>query len=335
MRRFRRPRTRGEKSLERTKMRTLITGVAGFAGSYLAELLLKDGVELYGAVFPGESTRNLESFKSDLRLSTCDIRDAGAVRKLIAEARPEEIYHLAALTFIPDSIDDPRSTFETNLMGTMNVLEAAKSLSDAPRFLFVGSADEYGLVGKDELPIGEQTPLRPTNPYSVSKLSASMLAYQYGLSGGVRVVRVRPFNHTGPRQSPRFVCSDFARQVVEAERGEDRREISVGNLEPRRDFTDVRDVVRAYRDILRRGEAGEVYNICSGKSVAVGEILDALVSSSGQSLSIVQRSDRLRKTGIEEIRGDFSKIERAAGWRPSIPLEKTLEDMLEYWRETS
>ena len=316
--------------------RALITGIAGFAGSYLAELLLlEEGAEVSGSVFPGEPTRNIQPHLSRLRLETCDIRDPEAVCRLVEQTRPDEIYHLAAITFIPESIDDPRVTFETNLYGTMNVLEAAVKFADGARILFVGSADEYGLVGSEDLPIGERTPLRPLNPYSVSKASAGMLAYQYAASGGLDVVRVRPFNHTGPRQSPRFVCSDFARQVVEIETGVRAPELSVGSLKPRRDFTDVRDVVRAYRDILRLGESGEVYNICSGRSVAVGEIVDMLVSISGRDIGVVERSDRLRGTEVEEVRGDCGKIEKAAGWRPSIPIEKTLEDMIEYWRGIS
>ena len=313
--------------------RVLITGVAGFAGSHLAELLLGDGAEVHGTIFPGESTAGIDPFKSRLKLSTCDIRDAGAVGGLISETGPEEICHLAAVTFIPESIDDPRLTFETNLFGTMNVLEAARKHADTARVLFVGSADEYGVVREDDLPVGEDTPLRPVNPYSVSKVSADMLAHQYARAFGLRIVRVRPFNHTGPRQSPRFVCSDFARQVVEVEKGLRPARVNVGSLRPRRDFTDVRDVVRAYRDVLRGGEPGEVYNICSGRSLAVGEILEALLKLSGQSIEVVEQSSRLRKTDVVEIRGDFGRIEEAVGWRPSIPIEQTLEDMIAYWRD--
>ncbi len=313
--------------------RALITGIAGFAGSHLAELLLlEEGLEISGSVFPGEPIRNIESILSRLKIENCDIRDAGAVDALVKRARPDEIYHLAAIAFVPESIDDPRATFETNLFGTMNVLEAAKKYAAEARVLFVGSADEYGLVREEDLPIGERLPLRPLNPYSVSKASAGMLVHQYAVSGSLDIVHVRPFNHTGPRQSPRFVCSDFAHQVVEIERGVRAPEMLVGSLRPRRDFSDVRDVARAYRDILRLGESGEVYNICSGRSVAIGEIVDMLVSTSDCEIAVVERSDRLRGTEVDEVRGDFGKIEKAVGWRPSIPLEKTLKDMIEYWR---
>jgi GDP-4-dehydro-6-deoxy-D-mannose reductase len=315
--------------------KALITGIAGFAGSHLAELLLAEGAEVGGTVFPDESTRNIEPFRTDLRLSTCDIRDAVALAKLVEEVRPDEIYHLAAVTFIPESINDPRLTFETNFFGTMNVLEAAKQLENSARVLFVGSADEYGLISKDDLPVDERTPLRPLNPYSVSKASAGMLAFQCAFASGLHVVRVRPFNHTGPRQSPRFVCSDFAHQIVEVEKGLRPPEISVGNLQPRRDFADVRDVVRAYRDILRQGGSGQVYNVCTGRSVAVGEILEMLLAISGQKLRIIERSDRTRKTDVEEVRGDFGKIEKAVGWTPSISMATTLEDMIDYWRQVS
>jgi GDP-4-dehydro-6-deoxy-D-mannose reductase len=315
--------------------RALITGIAGFAGSHLAELLLEDGVEVCGLVFPGEPTQNIDPIISHLKLSTCDIRDAEAVGRAVGQSNPDHIYHLAAITFIPESLDDPRLTFETNLFGTMNVLEAAKRSAGAARVLFVGSADEYGFVGSEELPVSERTPLRPLNPYSVSKASASMLAFQYAASRALHVVRVRPFNHTGPRQSPRFVCSDFARQIVEIEKGKSGAEVSVGNLRPKRDFTDVRDVVRAYRDVLEKGESGQVYNICSGRAFSVGDILDMLLSISAQEIKIIECSDRLRETDVDEIRGDFSKIEKAVGWKPTIPLSSTLEGMIEYWRKNS
>jgi GDP-4-dehydro-6-deoxy-D-mannose reductase len=313
-------------------MKALITGIAGFAGSHLAELLLESGDEVCGCVFPGESTRNLDGFESDLQLFTADIRDSDAVSTLVAGVKPDAIYHLAAIAFIPDSIADPRLTFETNLMGSMNLFEAAKKSVKGSRILFVGSADEYGVVREGELPVNEENPLRPANPYSVSKVSASMLAYQYGLSGQLDVVRVRPFNHTGPRQSPQFVCSDFARQIVEVEKKKRAADIQVGNLNPKRDFSDVRDVVRAYREIVRHGERCEVYNICSGTAVEIREILNMLVSASGQDVRIVERQNRVRKSEVKEIRGDFGKLERATGWKPSVPLQRTLEDLLEYWR---
>jgi GDP-4-dehydro-6-deoxy-D-mannose reductase len=314
-------------------MKALITGIAGFAGSHLAELLLDEGEEVSGTVLPQESLRNLDPFLDRLKLTPCDLRDAQATKRLIAQVGPDSIYHLAALTFIPDSVIDPRATFETNLFGALNVLEGAAKLPARPRVLFVGSADEYGRVRQGELPITEENPLRPANPYSVSKVSASMLAYQYGLNGRLHIVRVRPFNHTGPRQSPRFVCSDFAKQIVEAEKGLRPPEIHVGNLRPKRDFTDVRDVVRAYRDILKGGSPCEVYNICAGRAVAVGELLGILLNISGRRLTVIEAPERTRRSDVDEIRGDNRKIRAAIGWQPTIPLEKTLADMLEYWRK--
>lgn len=313
-------------------MKALITGIAGFAGSHLAELLLQEGDEISGTVLPEESLRNLDEVAARVKLLACDLRDSQAVERVITQVRPDHIYHLAALTFIPDSMIDPRITFEVNLFGTLNLLEAARKLGTAPRVLFVGSADEYGRVKESELPITEDNPLRPSNPYSVSKVSASMLACQYGLNGQLHVVRVRPFNHTGPRQSARFVCADFARQIVEAELGRRPPEIHVGNLRPRRDFTDVRDVVRAYRDILRAGASCETYNICSGKSVAVSELLEILLNISGRRVKVIEKPDRARQSDVSEIRGDYTKIRTAVGWQPKIALERTLEDMIEYWR---
>lgn len=314
-------------------MRVFITGIAGFAGSHLAELLLNDGEEVLGTFLQDEPLQNIEVFQDDLRLFPCDVRDADTLKKIMKEVQPEEIYHLAAIAFIPASINDPRATFETNLLGTLNVFEAAKGMGGNPRILFVGSADEYGMVANDELPVTEDNPLRPASPYSVSKVSASLLAYQYALAENAHVVRTRSFNHTGPRQSSQFVCSDFARQIVEAEMGKGSPEVHVGNLKPKRDFTDVRDVVRAYRDVLRHGEPCEVYNICSGTSVGIGEILDMLISLSGRQIRVVERPERTRKCDVDEIRGDYGKIKSTAGWMPLIPLDKTLEDMIEYWRQ--
>jgi GDP-4-dehydro-6-deoxy-D-mannose reductase len=260
------------------------------------------------------------------------MRDGEAIEKLIAQVNPEEIYHLAALAFIPDSISNPRLTFDTNLYGTLNILEAARKASPRCRILFVGSADEYGRVRRDELPIAEHNPLRPANPYSVSKASASMLAYQYALSERMHIVRVRPFNHTGPRQSPQFVCSDFARQIVEAERGSRPPHVHVGNLKPRRDFTDARDVVRAYRDVLRRGDPSDVYNVCSGIAVSIGEVLEQLLALSASRPAVVESPERTRESDVNEIRGDFAKLQRTTGWRPAIPLSQTLHDLIEHWR---
>ena len=315
-------------------MRALITGIAGFAGSHLAEHLLdRTDLEVHGLILPQFGTANLSAICHRLVLHEGDVSDYQRVLALLGECRPDLIFHLAAQAAPSLSLVQPGETLTNNILGQLNILQAAVELGLAPRILVIGSADEYGQVLPEELPVKETNAFRPINPYSVSKIAQDYLGYQYFLSHGLPVVRLRPFNHIGPRQGPGFVVADFARQVAEAEAGKREPVVRVGNLQNRRDFTDVRDMVRAYHLALTVGEPGEVYNVGSGRSWSVGEILDQLVSLSRVKLEIVPDTARFRPTDIPVIVCDCSKFRACTGWQPVIPLERTIRDVLDYWRE--
>ena len=261
------------------------------------------------------------------------LMNLAALKELFAAARPTHIFHLAAQAFVPASWDDPWDTLANNIRGQLNVLLAALALGTSPRVLVVGSADEYGTVAAQELPIRESNPLRPNNPYAVSKVTQDMLGYQYYASHKLPVVRVRPFNHIGPRQSPVFVTSDFAKQIAEAEAGLREPVLHVGDLSTRRDFSDVRDIVRGYHVALAQGEPGEVYNLGAERSYSIREVLDRLIALGRVPLSLEVDAERLRPVDIPEIVSDCSKFRARTGWQAQIPLEQSLQDILDYWRE--
>ncbi|MBU4480625.1 GDP-mannose 4,6-dehydratase [Patescibacteria group bacterium] len=314
-------------------MKALITGISGFAGSYLAEFLLNNGYEVYGTFYDKSTFSNLNGFIDKIKLYQCDIRNYATLKTIIGDVRPEEIYHLAAISFVPTSLKDPKLTFDTNLYGTLNLYQAVIEQKINPKILFVGSADEYGIVNEDDLPIKEGCPLRPMNPYSISKASADFLSYTYFKNYGLNIVRVRPFNHIGPRQSPDFVCSSFAKQIAEIEKGLKEPMIKVGNLEAKRDFSDVRDMVRGYWLALDKGEPGEVYNLCSEKTIQIKGLLNHLLELSSKKIEITKDPKRMRPSDNPILQGDCSKFRRKSGWKPEIPLDKTLKDILEYWRK--
>jgi len=313
-------------------MKALITGISGFAGSHLAEFLLNKKYKVFGIFYDKSTFSNLNDFIDKITLFKCDIRNYDSLKKIIKEVQPDEIYHLAAISFIPTSLKNPKLTFDTNLYGTLNLYQAVIELKINPKILFVGSADEYGLVKESDLPIREDCPLRPINPYSISKVSADSLSYFYFKNFYLNIIRVRPFNHIGPRQSPEFVCSSFAKQIAEIEKGLKRPIVYVGNLDARRDFSDVRDVVKAYWLATEYCDPGEVYNICSGKSYSIKEVLDTLISYTKVKIDIKQDSARMRPSDVPILGGDSSKFRKQTGWKPEIPFEKTLEDILDYWR---
>jgi GDP-4-dehydro-6-deoxy-D-mannose reductase len=315
-------------------VRALITGVTGFAGSFLAEHLLEQGnVDVYGLGLPQGGAGHVSHLSDRIRLLTGSLDDPSWVRQLVADIRPDCIFHLAAQAAVSPSFSDPSATLTTNIISQVNVLQACLMSPINPVILIVGSGDEYGMVRREDLPVTETTPFRPTSPYSVSKIAQDMLGLQYFLSHKLRCVRVRPFNHIGPRQSDAFVVAGFARQIAEAEAGLRPPVILVGNLEPSRDFSDVRDMVRAYWLAVRLGTPGDVYNIGSGRSYVIRDILNTLISLSNARLTIEVDPQRLRPTDTPEVRCDSSRFRQATGWQPEIPIERTLHDVLAYWRE--
>ena len=315
-------------------MRILITGITGFVGSHLTEWALSRGADVIGALRWRSNTEHIEHLRDRLTLIESELRELSSARDLVERARPDYIVHLAAQSFVGASWQTPAETLMTNAIGQMNLFESIRQLGSAARFLVIGSSEEYGLVEPDELPIRETNPLRPLSPYAVSKVTQDLMGFQYFKSYGLDIVRARAFHHTGPRRGDSFSTSTFAKQIVEIEAGLRAPVVEVGDLKPVRDFSDVRDIVRGYWELLERGTAGEVYNLCSGLDWTIERMLTFLISRSSVS-GIEVRTDaaRLRPSDVPVLRGSYEKIERAVGWRPRIPLEQTLTDLLDYWRQ--
>lgn len=316
-------------------MKVLITGITGFAGSHLAEYILarQPGVEVCGLVRWRSRMDNIVAIRDKVKLCEGDIKDIVSLQKCLVEFRPDYVFHLAAQSFVPSSWRLPAETFAINAIGQVNLFEALLGLKLDPKIQVAGSSEEYGHVNSDEVPMKETNPLRPLSPYAVSKVAQDLLGYQYFQSYGLRVVRTRGFNHTGPRRGEVFVTSTFAKQIVEVEKKKREPVIYVGNLEAKRDFTDVRDMVRAYWLAADKGEAGEVYNIGSGKTMAMKDMLDILLSLSKAKVKVQVDPARLRPSDVPILYSDCRKFVSLTKWKPRIPLEKTFKDLLDYWRE--
>jgi GDP-4-dehydro-6-deoxy-D-mannose reductase len=315
-----------------TRLRALITGGAGFAGTHLAEMLLADAdVEVWGTSHhaPAPDLPGLHG----LQTTTCDLLDRDAVQAMLAQLRPNWIFHLAGQSDVGGSWGSAWETIEANMRSQLNLLEAMVQVKLDARILIVGSNNEYGLVSAQDLPIDEETPLRPDTPYGVSKIGQDYLGLQFFLSHQVRAVRVRSFNYIGPRQNEKFVTAAFARQIAEIEVGVGEPVLRVGNLEAQRDFTDVRDMVRAYRLALEKCADGAVYNIGSGRSEAIHHLLDLLLTRARLPIRVEQDPARMRPSDVPISVCDVTKFHAATGWQPRIPLEKSLGDILDYWRE--
>jgi GDP-4-dehydro-6-deoxy-D-mannose reductase len=311
---------------------TLVTGVTGFAGSWLVEALLERGETVVGlsrqAVWPAEA----QHLAGRVELHACDITDGDRLEALLRMVRPARIYHLAGYAATGRSFREPDAAWEGNLTGTRRLYDAVHRWGGRPRILYVGSGLIYGDTPN---PPTEETAPRPSSPYAASKAAADLASFQYTCNPGLDIVRARPFNHIGPRQSPQFAVASFARQIALAERGEGPAVLETGNLRPERDLTDVRDVVSAYLLLMERGRTGEAYNIGSGQSQSMRTVLDRLLALTGQPFEVRAREDLSRPTDVHRVQVEASKLRRETGWAPHYPLQQTLADILDYWRENS
>jgi GDP-4-dehydro-6-deoxy-D-mannose reductase len=344
-------------------LRVLITGVTGMAGSHLAEYALSlPDVQVFGTYRWRSRMDNLEDLTAagrvhriasggnvqssddlarhvdrearsgSLNLLLGDLSDPSSMRRVIAGVRPDRIFHLAAQSFVPASWDAPAQTFDLNVIGQIHLFEAIRDSGLDPLVQVAGSSEEYGLVLPDEVPMKETNPLRPLSPYAVSKVAQELLAWQYHRSYGLRAVVTRGFNHTGPRRGENFVTSTFALQIAQIEKGLKPPVIDVGDLESKRDWTDVRDMVRGYWLALERGTPGDVYNLGSGQSRTVGDMLELLLTFSSRKVEVRVDPSRLRPSDVKILWADCTKFVAQTGWTPEIPFSKTMADLLDYWR---
>jgi len=307
-------------------LRILITGITGFVGSHLAEYMLKLGHEVFGAARPRSSLDNLRLCKKSITILDCNVLDYISVYRIIKEINPDIIFHLAAQSFVPTSWNSPQDTFTTNVIGTLNVLESVKALRLNCIIHVAGTSEEYGFVKPDEIPIKETNFLKPMSPYGVSKVAADLLAQQYNYSYGLHTIVTRAFNHEGPRRGRQYVISNFIIQALQSDI------INTGNTETIRDFTDVRDMVKAYWLAIRDCEAGQVYNICSEKGVKINDLIPMIGSILKKELKVIRDNSLFRPSDVPILIGDCTKFKKETGWQPAIPLETTIRDMVEYWK---
>lgn len=319
-------------------MKALVTGVAGFAGSHLADLLISEGIDVYGLVMPGGSLENLHEIQGDplranrLRLVEVDIAGGESLAGIVKEICPDQVYHLAAASSVRRSLEDPGETFRVNVLGSRNLFEAIRRAAMRARVLLVSSAEAYGESAQLPRPLQEDDPLLPVSPYGASKAAAEAVASRYVADFDLDIIRVRPFPHTGPRHAPHFVFPDFARQVVEIEAGIREPVIRTGSLEVRRDITDVRDMVRAYWLALARGESGAVYNLCSEAVHSLRDVVDVLCAQTSLAVTVVTDPGRLRPSDLPALVGSCRRFSERTGWAATIPLARTLGDLIAYWR---
>lgn len=305
----------------------LITGAEGFIGSHLADFLLEKGFDIYASVYA--EIKNIKHLEDKITIMKCDIKDRDRVEEIISNVKPDYIFHLAAQSLLLPSWQNPKETFDTDILGTFYVLDAIRKAGIDPLIQVACSSAEYGLNYEHELPVTETKEFRPSSPYGISKIGTDMLAYLYHQAYGMKIVRIRPFNITGPRKVL-DVCSDFARSIVAIENGQ-AETLDVGNLDTIRDVTDFRDGIKAIWLLTEKGTQGEVYNICCGKGYRIREILDEFISLSNKPIRIRQVPEKMRLLDDPVQIGDNSKL-RALGWKPEIPLRRIVADVLDYWR---
>lgn len=310
-------------------MDALVIGAGGFVGNYLIQELYSRNFSVGATILPRESVRS-----KNCEVFTLDILNESEIKNLLRTHQPKYIYHLAAQSSVAVSWKNPHLTIDVNIKGVLNLLEAVRSIPEYyPRILLVGSGEEYGAVKPEICPVSEESPIQPANPYAVSKACQNMLGTMYAKSYGMGIVMARAFNHIGVGQSPTFVASDFALQIAEIEAGFRSPVIQVGNLSAKRDFSDVRDIVRAYVLLMEKGCAGETYNVGSGHAVSIQELLDTLLNLSTVSIAVEQNPDRMRPSDVPVIEADTSKLRKDTGWTPEYSLEETLYTMLMHNRK--
>lgn len=305
------------------KPRAFITGVSGFVGPYLVRHLVASGFEVFGCDRRGSAVAGCV-------VEQCDVTDAAAVAKVVKKVSPDVIFHLAGQSSVAKSWKEPELTWKVNVDGFRNLLDSVTAAGISPKILLVSSAEVYGIPQK--LPISESHQIAPISPYGESKVEQERIALAH-VKDGMHIVISRSFNHTGPGQPSEFVCSNFARQVAGIGKGSQPPAIKVGDLRIKRDFSDVRDVVKAYLLLLEKGKPGEAYNVCSGSAFTIGDVIEKLAKISGAKFRVEQESSRVLGNAVPALQGDHSKLTAATGWKPLVPFEVTLADLLRFWRE--
>ena len=312
-------------------MKAFISGITGLAGSYLAELLINKGYKVFG-VDININNHNIKSIVNKIKLQKCDIKNKKMLTKIIGEIKPDFVFHLAGITYNSFRKNFLENMYKTNILGMINVFEAVRINNINPLILVTCSSAEYGLVSSKKNPIKEENNLNPCTPYGVSKTAQDMIAFQYYETYNLKIIRTRTFNNTAPRENPFFVCSSLAKQIAEIEKGYKKPILCVGNTKSIRDFTDTRDVVKAYYLCVKKGRIGEAYNVCSGKGYNIQDILDRLTGMSKVKIKIKQQRNKKQGYDLPLQIGDYSKLRKDTGWKPVIDMKKTLKDILNYWR---
>ena len=310
-------------------LKALITGINGFVGEYLAHYLLTKDIVVWGTDLSNERQR----LNNNIIYRKMNITDNSEVEAVLCECNPDYVYHLAAQSSAAISWKEPQTTIDVNINGTICLIESIRKLNKNSRILLIGSSEEYGFVNIGDMPIGELQRLNPGNPYAVSKIAQTLIGQVYARAYGLNIVIVRAFNHIGPKQSPNFVVSDFAKRIAEIEKGKREPTLLVGNLEAERDFTDVKDVIEAYCGIIEKGKAGEIYNVGTGKPHKIRYLLDCLLSYTGEHITIQEDPNRMRPSDVPVIYCDNSKVKDLIDWHPKFKIEDTLLEVLNYWRQ--
>jgi len=313
--------------------RAFVTGIGGFAGNHLAEALLRADNHVEGTVRPGGPSSPTGRMDALVTLHPCDVRSSGALAEVVRKANPDVVYHLAATTSVSEGEADPHGTMEVNLTGTLHLLEAIRKETPGALLVHISSSEVYGKVLPEENPIREGRPEAPVHAYGLSKLLSEQLVRFYGRCHGISAIILRPFNHIGPRQSDRFVCASFLKQLVSIELGRASPVLHVGNLDPVRDFTDVRDMVEAYRLAAEHCDAGSLYNIASGRGTSIADLLNQMLSLTDSQIEIREDPNRVRKTEIPVLIGDVTSFTKKTGWQRKFALRETLGDTADYWRQ--